>query len=111
MWDIPAIIATVKNSWDLVRLAKVLRPSQEKNGAVGTSLGSPRDGRVAPTAIKRHREEVADRLKLSLGLLNKSRRYNSLTIAEMVEILGLSSVSDLESYFLGEKDASLPLLD
>jgi hypothetical protein len=111
MWDIPTIIATVKNSWELVRLAKGLRPSEEKNGAVGTSLGSPQDGRGAPPAIKRHREEVADRLKLSLGLLNKSRRAYSLTIAEIAAILGLSSVSDLESYFLGEKEASLALLD
>jgi hypothetical protein len=111
MWDIPTIIATAKNSWDLVRLAKGLRPSEEMNGVVSTSLGSPQDGREAPPAIERHREEVADRLKLSLGLLNKSRRYNSLTIPEIAAILGLSSVSDLESYFLGENDAPFPLLD
>lgn len=115
--DILWTMAAVKRGLDLVRsgyaLAKDagLRSSEEKSGAVGTSLGSPQDGREAPPSIKRHREEVADRLKLSLELLNKGHRYNSLTIPEIAAILGLSSVSDLESYFLGEKDAPFPLLD
>ncbi len=116
--DILSSIAAAKNVVDFVRsgfgLAKDVQgllPSEEKNGAVGTSLGSPQDGREAPPAIKRHREGVADRLNLGLRLLNERRRYNLLTIPEIATILGLSSVSDLENYFLAEKDAPFDLLD
>jgi hypothetical protein len=116
--DILSSITALKNTLDLFRsgfgLAKDVQgllPSEEKNSAVGTSLGSPQDGRDAPPAINRHREVVADRLNLSLRLLNERRRSNSLTIAEIAKILGLSSVSDLENYFLAEKDAPFDLLD
>jgi hypothetical protein len=116
--DIPTIIATVKNGLDLFHsgfgLAKDVQgllPSEEKNSAVGTSLGSPQDGREAPPAIKRHREGVGDRLNLSLRLLTERRRGYSLTIPEIATILGLSSVSDLENYFRAEKDAPFDLLD
>jgi hypothetical protein len=116
--DILSSIAALKNVLDLFRSGvgafkdvQGLRPSEEKNGAVGTSPGSPQDGGEASPAIKRHREGVADRLNLSLRLLNERRRYNSLTIPEIAAILGLNSVTDLENYFLAEKDASFPLLD
>jgi hypothetical protein len=116
--DIPTIIAVLKNSLDVVRSVlnipkdvQGLLPSEEENSAVGTSLGSPQDGREAPPAIKRHREGVADRLNVSLGLLNEGRRAYSLTIPEIATILGLNSVSDLENYFLAENDAPFPFLD
>ena len=111
--DIASIIAAVKNGLDLVHsgfsVAKDmqgLHPSEEKNGAVGTSPVSPQDGREAPPTIKRHREGVADRLNLSLRLLSEGR-YNSLTIPEIATILGLSSVSELENYFLAEKGCAV----
>ena len=117
-WDIPTTITVLKNSLDVVRSllgipkdVQGLLPSEEKNGAVGTSLESPQDGSDAPPAMKRHRQEVADRLNRLLGLLNERRRYNSLTIPEIATILGLSSVSDLENYFFAEKDAPFELLD
>jgi hypothetical protein len=116
--DILSGMAGAKTFVDLVRggfgLAKDVRgalPSKEKNGAVGTSLGSPQDGREAPPEMKRYRQEVAERLNRLLGLLNERRRYNSMTIPQIATILGLSSVSDLENYFFAEKDAPFDLLD
>jgi hypothetical protein len=115
--DIPTTIAVLKNSLDVVRSllgipkdVQGLLPSEEKNGAVGTSLEPPQDGREAPPAT-RNREVVANRLNRLLGLLNEHRRYNSVTIPQIATILGLSSVSDLERYFFAEKDAPFALLD
>jgi hypothetical protein len=96
-----------RSVFGLAKDVQGLRPSEEKNGAVDTSLGSPQDGREALPVVKRHREGVADRLNLSLGLLNERRRYDSLTIPEIATILGLSSVSDLENYFLAEKGCAV----
>jgi hypothetical protein len=115
--DILSSIAALKNVLDLFRSGvgafkdvQGLLPSEEKNGAVGTSLGSPQDGREAPPAT-RNREVVAKRLNHLLGLLNQGRRYNSVNIPQIATILGLSSVSDLENYFHAEKDAPFDLLD
>src|SRR5258706_15742113 len=116
--DIASSIAVLKNCLDLLRsgfgLAKDvqgLRQSEEKNGAVGTSVGSPQDGREAPPAIKRHREGVADRLNLSLRLLNERRRYNSLTIPEIATILTVGLRSALGHYFLAATGAPFGLLE
>lgn len=94
--DIPTGIAVLKNLLDIIHSvrsgfgpakdAQSLRPSEEKNGAVGTSLASSQNRREAPPAIKRHQEGVVDRLNLSLRLLQERRRYNSLTIPETAGI-------------------------
>jgi hypothetical protein len=116
--DLATLIATVRNGLgavrDLLDLAKDMqgqRLAEETNGAVGTtSLEPPRHGIEAPPAT-RNREVVANRLNRLLALLNEHHRYNSVTIPQIARILELSSVSDLESYFFGEKDAQFALLD
>jgi hypothetical protein len=73
-----------------------------------TSFASKLGRKRLPPA---HREVVANKLNRLLGLLNEHLRYNSVNIPQIATILGLSSVSDLESYFFAEKDAPFALLD
>jgi hypothetical protein len=87
----------------------VLLPPEEKNGTVGESLAELPTSK--PLTPERHREAVANRLKRLLQLLNERRRSYPLIIPEIATLLGLSAVTDIESYFLGEKDAPFDLLD
>jgi hypothetical protein len=113
LWSIAAgkkVLDLVHSVFGVAKDVQGLLPSQEKNRAVGTSLEPPQDGIEAPPAT-RNREVVANRLNRLLGLLNQRRSYNLVTIPQIARILGLGSVSDLESYFFAEEDAPFALLD